>query len=117
MNVSQEIVLKFWAILDLALVIIKSFTRSNFKVVQVMKMAKEIRKLHCKYEVQRHQANEESLQLQSQAIAATVESQCKQAKADRLKLQQVKEQLHLLELQEHQPVTKIIGSSITNIDH
>jgi hypothetical protein len=117
LNVSQEIVLEFWAILDLALVITKSFTWSNFKVVQVMKMAKEIRKLHCIHEVQRHQANEESLRLQSQAIAATVESQCKQAKADRLKLQQVKEQLHLLELQEHQPVTKIIGSSITNTDH
>jgi len=97
MNFVKEIATWLLVVFDAAQLTTKSFQLVNS---QVMKMAKELAKLHRAREAQRHQATEDRLRLESQAVAAIVKSQCQKAREDRLELQRLKKHLSLLQLRE-----------------
>lgn len=78
----------------------------NLSFVQVLKMAKELARLHREQtKAQVHQATQERSRVESETVAALVESQSRKAREDRLELQRLKDQLDLLQLREQESMT------------
>lgn len=74
--------------------------------MQVLKMAKELAKLHReRSEAETYRLMRERSQLDSQAVAALIESQSQRAREDRLELQRLKDQLELLQMHEQESLT------------
>ena len=70
-------------------------------------MAKELAKLHHeRSEAETYRVLRERSQLDSQAVAALIESQSQRAREDRLELQRLKDQLELMQIHEQESLAK-----------
>ena len=79
---------------------------TELSFVQVLKMAKELARLHREHtKAQVQQASQERSRVESETVAALVESQSRKAREDREELQRLKDQLDLLQLREQESMT------------
>lgn len=79
---------------------------TELSFVQVLKMAKELARLHREHtKAQVQQATQERSRVESETVAALVESQSRKAREDRVELQRLKDQLDLLQLREQESMT------------